>query len=81
MSGEPTVAANTEVSADAFVVIVETELVIASTRVSWSLVSPTVSVRLLSVGWTFSVVVRTLSRASSRIRPALPTSPATRTTR
>ena len=47
MSGVPIVAAVSEVSADALVVIVVTELVIESTRVSWSLVRLTVSVRPL----------------------------------
>ena len=81
MSGEPIVAAATEVRADAFVVIVETELVMVSTRVSWSLVRLTVSVRPLSVGCTLSLVVRRLTAVSSRMRPALVTRPASRTTR
>ena len=81
MSGVPIVAAVSEVSADALVVIVVTELVIESTRVSWSLVRLTVSVRPLRVGCTLSLVVRRLTVVSSRICPALPSSPASRTTR
>src|SRR4051794_34911431 len=75
------VAAVREVRAEALVVIVVTELVIESTRVSWSLVRLTVSVRPLSVGCTLSVVVRRLTVVSSRIWPALPSSPPSRTTR
>ena len=64
-----------EVSAEAFVVIVGTELVMVSTRVSWSLVRLTVSVRPLSVGCTLSLVVRRLTAVSSRIRPGLAEQP------
>ena len=61
--------------------IVDTELVIVSTRVSWSLVRLTVSVSPLRVGCTFSLVVRRLAAVSSRMVPALPSRAARRTTR
>ena len=52
-----------------------------STRLSCSLVSVTVSVSLMRVGWTFSVVLRTLMRVSSRILPAFPITLPRRNTR